>query len=67
MLTAFYLLVAVAACFVILSLTVVRAHEKKLEKKEKTHDLLSDGLPEAQEDEFFTSPIYLAMEYIAHM
>ena len=33
MLTAFYVIVAVAACFVILSLAIVRAHEKKAAEK----------------------------------
>ncbi len=67
MLTAFYIFVAVAACFVILSLAVVRAHEKKAASKEELPALESDGLPKAQEDEFFTSPLYRAMEIIAHM
>ena len=67
MLTAFYIFVAVATCFVILSLAVVRAHEKKLAKKAERAPAESDGLPVKQEDEFFTSPIYLAMEFIAHM
>ena len=67
MLTVFYIFVAVAACFVILSLAVVRAHEKKLARKEETREEVPDGLPEAQEDEFFTSPLYIAMEFIAHM
>ena len=67
MLTAFYILVAAAACFVILSLAVVRSHEKKLEQKKENSIPEVDGLPEAQEDEFFASPIYAVMEYIAHM
>lgn len=67
MLTAFYVIVAVAACFVILSLAIVRAHEKKAaEKAEKLKDLPPD-MPREQDDEFFESPIYKAMEFIAHM
>jgi len=67
MLTAFYIFVAAAACFVILSLAVVRAHEKKL--AEKTDPVMEEpeGLPVEQEEEFFASPLYIAMEYIAHM
>ncbi len=65
-LNIFYILVAICVCFVVLSLAVVRAHERKLaEKAERTP--ASDGLPEEQEDEFFTSPIYKAMSFIAHM
>ena len=67
MLTAFYIFVAVAACFVILSLAVVRAHEKKLAERSTQTHAEPDGLPEAQEEEFFTSPLYIAMEFIAHM
>ena len=67
MLTAFYIFVAAAACFVILSLAVVRAHEKKLAKKKETAAEEAESLPVAQEDEFFTSPLYIAMDYIAHM
>ena len=58
MLKAFYIFVAVAACFVILSLAVVRAHERKLAKKEESAPAEADGLPQKQEDEFFTSPLF---------
>ena len=51
----------------ILSLTVVRAHEKKAAEKAAQTPAESEGLPEAQEDEFFTSPLYIAMDFIAHM
>lgn len=67
MLTAFYIFVAAAACFVILSLAVVRAHEKKLAEKTEPAPEETEGLPVKQEDEFFTSPLYIAMEFIAHM
>lgn len=67
MLTAFYIFVAAAACFVILSLAVVRAHEKKCAGKTEAVTEEPDGLPVKQEEEFFTSPLYIAMEYIAHM
>ena len=65
LLTLFYIFVAAAACFVILSLAVVRAHEKRVAAKEETAP--EDGLPQAQEEEFFSSPIYKAMDFIAHM
>ena len=67
MLTAFYVLVAVCTVFVILSLNVVRAHEKKLAEKEKNAPPENSDLPQAQEEEFFTSPIYKAMDFIAKM
>ena len=67
MLTAFYIFVAAAACFVILSLAVVRGHEKKLANKADTPSPAAEGLPEAQEDEFFSSPLYRVMDFIAHM
>ena len=67
MLTAFYIIVAVCVVFVVLSLQVVKAHEKKMAKKaEEKRDEASD-MPVAQEDEFFDSPIYKAMEVIAHL
>ncbi len=64
MLTFFYILVAVCTVFVILSLAVVRAHEKRV--KERAEQESDSPLP-VQEDEFFTSPIYKAMDFIAHM
>lgn len=67
MLTAFYIFVAVATCFVILSLQVVRAHEKKLAAKKDAEKPEGDLPPEAPEEEFFSSPLYKAMEFIAHM
>ena len=66
MLTAFYILVAVCAAFVILSLQVVRAHERKRARREAEAPAERQE-PEEQEEEFFRSPIYRAMEVIAHM
>lgn len=70
MLTAFYLLVAVCALFVILSLQVVRAHEKTvMARKEEARKVFEETgeMPLIAEEEFFASPIYKAMEVIAHM
>ena len=65
MLTVFYIVVAVLTLFVILSLAVVRAHEKK--RAETAERIASETPLPAQEEEFFSSPIYQAMEFIAHM
>ena len=67
MLTAFYILVAVCVAFVVLSLQVVRAHEKKLAEKADEPPAGDSELPAAQEEEFFSSPIYKVMEVIAHL
>ena len=70
MLTAFYIFVAVCAVFVILSLQVVRAHEKKIrqmQEKIEAAKAAGETLYVKPEEEFFTSPIYKAMEVIAHM
>lgn len=69
MLTAFYIFVAVCAVFVILSLQVVRAHEKKTARLREEADRAAQSgeAPEIREEEFFRSPIYKAMEVIAHM
>lgn len=64
MLTAFYVVVAVCALFVILSLAVVRSHEKHREERAAAPE--DTPLP-AQEEEFFSSPIYKAMEAVAHL
>lgn len=71
MLSAFYIFVAVCTVFVIISLQVVRAHEKKMaaiaaavSEAEQAETEAPAVLPE---DEFFASPIYKAMEFIAHM
>lgn len=70
MLTAFYIFVAVCAVFVILSLQVVRAHEKKvrqIQEEIEAAKAAGENLYVKSEEEFFTSPIYKAMEVIAHM
>ncbi len=66
LLTLFYIFVAVCACFVILSLQIVRAHERKLARKTEAK-ALGEAVEDIPEEEFFTSPIYKAMEVIAHM
>jgi len=70
MLTAFYIIVAICTIFVIVSLQVVRAHEKKMaEKREAAAKTFSETgeMPFVSEEEFFSSPIYKAMEVIAHL
>lgn len=70
MLTAFYIFVAVCVVFVILSLQVVRAHEKKVREKQAVIEAArtaGESPYVKPEEEFFTSPIYKAMEVIAHM
>lgn len=66
MLTAFYVIVAVCAAFVCLSLAVVRAHERHVKEKAESTEQRDTPL-EAQEEEFFSSPIYKAMEAVAHL
>lgn len=71
MLTAFYILVAVCTVFVVISLQVVRAHEKKRAAIQEAVAAAEQAETEAPavlpEEEFFTSPIYKAMEFIAHL
>ncbi len=71
MLNAFYIFVAVCTVFVIISLQVVRAHEKKMAAVAMAISAAEQAGTEAPvvlpEEEFFTSPIYKAMEFIAHM
>lgn len=70
MLTAFYIIVAVCVVFVVASLQAVRAHEKKMaQKREEAAKYLAETGEElfVEEEEFFQSPIYKAMEVIAHM
>ncbi len=62
MLTAFYIFVAAMTAFVILSLAIVRNHEKAASRRAEEPE--EKRLPE---EEFFDSPIYKAMEFIAHM
>ena len=64
MLTVFYILVAIVTLFIILSLQVVRAHDRKLDRREEQRE--ETPLP-VQEDEFFESPIYKVMEVIARL
>ena len=65
MLTAFYILVAICVVFVVVSLKVVQAHEKKV--AQRAEQPVESDMPVEQDDEFFTSPIYKAMEAIAHL
>jgi len=70
MLTAFYIFVAVCVVFVIVSLWSVRAHEKRTALKREEAARIAEETGEAPfipEEEFFTSPIYKAMEVIAHL
>ena len=70
MLTAFYIIVAICVLFVIGSLWAVRAHEKKMailrEEAEKKAAETGEE-PFVPEEEFFSSPIYKAMEAVAHL
>ena len=70
MLTVFYLFVALCVVFVVLSLNIVRAHEKNMaalrEEARKTFEETGE-MPFIPEEEFYASPIYKAMEVIAHL
>ena len=70
MLTAFYIIVAICVVFVVASLKVVAAHEKKMEAKRAEARRIAEETgeePFVAEEEFFESPIYKAMEAIAHL
>ena len=65
MLTAFYIICAVLTAFVVLSLAIVRAHEKKA--AERAEAAAASGREPLPEEEFFSSPIYKVMEVVAHL
>ena len=70
MLTAFYIIVAVCVVFVVASLQIVRAHEKKMAAKREEARRIAEETgqePFVEEEEFFSSPIYRAMEAVAHL
>ena len=67
MLYVFYAVVAIAAVFVIVSLQVVKAHEKKVAAREASVEAADPAMPVEQDDDFFYSPLYKAMEFVAHM
>lgn len=70
MLTAFYIFVAVCTLFVIASLQIVRKHEKTMaQKREQARKIAEETgeMPFVAEEEFFSSPIYKAMEVVAHL
>ncbi len=71
MLTAFYIIVAICVVYVVLSLQVVRAHEKKMAAlREEAEKMAAETGEEPflpQEEDFFFSPIYKSMEVIAHL
>ena len=70
MLTAFYIFVAICVVFVAASLQAVRGHEKRMARKREEAARIAAETgeePFVPEEEFFTSPIYKAMEVIAHL
>ena len=70
MLTAFYIIVAICVVFVVLSLQVVRAHERKTAQERVEAQRIAEETgeePFIPEEEFFSSPIYRTMEVIAHL
>ena len=71
MLYAFYIFVAVCVAFVVLSLLVVQAHEKNMARRREEAEALAEATGEeplpVREEEFFDSPIYKAMEAVAHL
>lgn len=70
MLIAFYIFVAVCVVFVVVSLQVVKAHEKRMAEKQAAAQKRAEETgeePVVYEEEFFSSPIYRAMSVIAHL